>query len=70
MANWSKDTAAAKNAFYGNFKVASFQAEHLTRIKLRFMIYRDKNPMKTGILVNKAGFDECGTLAPQPRLIA
>jgi hypothetical protein len=39
MANWSKDTAAAKNAFYGKFKVASFQAEHLTRIKLPFMIY-------------------------------
>lgn len=54
MANWPKDTTAAKNAFYGNFKLASFQAEHLTRIKPPFMMYYDKKPMKTGILVNKA----------------
>jgi hypothetical protein len=33
MATWPNDTTAAKNAFYGNFKLASFQAEHLTRIK-------------------------------------
>lgn len=54
MATWPKDTTAAKNAFYGNFKLASFQAEHLTRIKPPFMMFYDKKPMKTGILVNKA----------------
>ena len=51
---WPKDTTAAKNAFYGNFKLASFQAEHLTRIKPLFMMYYDKKPMQTGVLVNKA----------------
>jgi hypothetical protein len=54
MITWPKDTTAAKNAFYGNFKLASFQAEHLTRIKPPFMMFYDKKPMKTGILVNKA----------------
>ena len=53
MATWPKDTTAAKNAFYGNFKLASFQADRLTRIKPPFMMYYDKKPMKTGILVNK-----------------
>lgn len=54
MASWPKDTTAAKNAFYGDFRLASFQAEHLTRIKPPFMMFYDKKPMKTGILVNKA----------------
>ena len=53
MASWPKDTTAAKNAFYGNFKLKSWQAEYLTRIKPPFMMYYDKKPMKTGILVNK-----------------
>lgn len=54
MATWPKDTTAAKNAFYGDFRLSSFQAQHLTRIKPPFMMYYDKKPMKTGILVNKA----------------
>jgi hypothetical protein len=51
---WPKDNTAAKHAFYGNFNTSSFQADHLTRIKPPFMMYYDKKPMKTGILVNKA----------------
>ncbi len=54
MTAWPKDTTAAKNAFYGNFQLKSWQATSLTRIKPPFMMYYDKKPMKTGILVNKA----------------
>lgn len=53
MPAWPKDTTAAKNAFYGNFTLRSWQASFLTRIKPPFTMYYDKKPMKTGILVNK-----------------
>lgn len=53
MATWPKDTTAAKNAFYGNFKLRSWQASYLTRIQPPFTMFYDKKPMKTGLLVNK-----------------
>ena len=54
MAIWPKDTTAAKNAFYGDFNLKSFQAVNLVRIRPPFLMYYDKKPMTTGILVNKA----------------
>lgn len=54
MTAWPKDTTAAKNAFYGDFNLKSFQAEHLVRIRPPFLMYYDKKPMTSGILVNKA----------------
>lgn len=57
MTNWPKDTTAAKHAFYGNFNAKNWQAEHLIRIKPPFMMYYDKKPMKTGILVNSGCAD-------------
>ena len=54
MTAWPKDNTVAKNAFYGDFRLASFQAEHLTRIKPPFTMFYDKKPMTKGILVNKA----------------
>jgi hypothetical protein len=53
MTSWPKDNTVAKNAFYGNFKLRSWQASFLTRIKPPFTMYYDKKPMKAGILVNK-----------------
>jgi len=53
MTVWPKDTTAAKNKFYGDFRLKSWQAEYLIRIKPPFMMFYDKKPMKTGILVNK-----------------
>jgi hypothetical protein len=50
---WPKDNTVAKNAFYGNFKLRSWQASYLTRIQPPFTMFYDKKPMKTGILVNK-----------------
>ena len=54
MATWPKDTTVAKNAFYGDFKLKSFQAVNLIRIRPPFLMYYDKKPMTPGILVNKA----------------
>jgi hypothetical protein len=51
---WPRDTTVAKNAFYGDFKLKSFQAVHLTRIELPFTMYYDKKALVKGILVNKA----------------
>jgi hypothetical protein len=53
MTVWPKDTTVAKNAFYGNFKLRSWQASYLTRIQPPFVMYYDKKPMKSGLLVNK-----------------
>lgn len=53
MATWPKDNTAAKNKFYGNFQLKNWQAQYLIRIKPPFMMYYDKKPMKTGILVNR-----------------
>ena len=53
MTTWPKDNTAAKNAFYGNFKLRSWQASYLTRIHPPFAMYYDKQRMKTGLLVNK-----------------
>lgn len=50
---WPKDTTAAKNAFYGNFQLRSWQASFLTRIQPPFTMYYDKKPMRSGLLVNK-----------------
>ena len=50
---WPKDTTAAKNKFYGDFRLKSWQAEYLIRIKPPFTMFYDGKPMKTGILVNK-----------------
>jgi hypothetical protein len=53
MASWPKDTTAAKNAFYGDFRLKNWQAQYLIRIKPPFTMYYAKKPMKTGILVNR-----------------
>lgn len=53
MTTWPKDTTAAKNAFYGNFQDKDFQGKYLVRIRPPFLMYYDKKPMTTGILVNK-----------------
>ena len=57
MATWPQDTTAAKNAFYGNFKLASFQAEHLTRIPGLFRQWELEQVITPGALylVEKSG---------------
>jgi hypothetical protein len=53
MANWPKDTTAAKMAFYGDFRKDGFESAHLTRINPPFQMYYEKKPIAS-ILVNKA----------------
>ena len=50
---WPKDTTAAKNAFYGDFHAKNWASENLVRYVAPFMMYYDKKPMKTGILVHR-----------------
>jgi hypothetical protein len=50
---WPQDTTAAKNKFYGDFQLKSFQPVHLTRITPPFQMYYAKKKISS-ILVNKA----------------
>lgn len=65
MTDWPKDTTAAKNAFYGDFQQKAWASLYLMRIHPKFVIYYDKKPMPSGVLLNKncalamqAAFDE------------
>lgn len=65
MTAWPKDNTAAKNAFYGDFQQKAWASLYLTRIHPKFIIYYDKQPMPSGVLLNKncavamqAAFDE------------
>lgn len=53
MNQWPHDNTAAKNAFYGNFNDKSWASIYLTRIHPPFMMYYEKKPMPTGVLLNK-----------------
>lgn len=53
MTSWPKDNTAAKNAFYGNFKLPNWGNQYLIRIHAPFMMYYEKKPCVSGILVNK-----------------
>lgn len=50
---WPKDTTAAKNAFYGDFHSKNWSSANLIRVMPPFMMFYEKKPMKTGILVHK-----------------
>lgn len=53
MTVWPKDNLAAKNKFYGDFQAKNWGNQYLIRIHPPFMMYYEKKPMSTGILVNK-----------------
>jgi hypothetical protein len=53
VTNWPKDETAAKNAFYGDFQQKAWASLFLTRIKPAFTMFYAKQPLPTGILVNK-----------------
>ncbi|MBS0528512.1 MAG: M15 family metallopeptidase [Proteobacteria bacterium] len=49
---WPKDTTVAKNAFYGDFHGAKWQAQYLTRVTPPFRMFYDKKPIPS-LLVNR-----------------
>ena len=49
---WPVDTTAAKNAFYGDFHAAKWQAQYLTRVTPPFRMLYDKKPIPS-LLVNR-----------------
>lgn len=50
---WPHDNTAAKNAFYGDFNSKAWASQFLTRIHPPFMMYYEKKPMPSGVLLNK-----------------
>jgi len=52
MPVWPLDTAAAKNAFYGNFHGAKWPQQYLTRITTPFQMYYARKPIPS-LLVNR-----------------
>lgn len=47
MPTWPKDTTAAKNAFYGNFKSKDWESKNLINIIPPFQMYYNKHELKT-----------------------
>jgi hypothetical protein len=65
MNTWPHDNTAAKNAFYGDFQRKEWASMYLVRIHPKFVIYYARQPLASGVLLNKkcadamqAAFDE------------
>lgn len=50
---WPKDNLVAKNKFYGDFQAKNWGNQYLIRIQPPFVMYYEKKPMLSGVLVNK-----------------